>query len=157
MKSYLYPDNELKLIEGVNYHFVVLKVVELQDMQKYFVLVDPFGLKHFIPHKPYAFYGFGPDDQIMCCVDRINCTGRVYLEPKHPVYEPGKVYDFQVIKSEIDKNRKKLILHLSDFYGNIISLDMPRQAGYDNNIKQVSCLVQRVRKGLPELKIVRIF
>ncbi|MFN8134554.1 MAG: hypothetical protein U0Z17_04750 [Bacteroidales bacterium] len=51
-----------------------------------------------MPAENFQGYGIHPGDEISCKIDKINCTGRIYLEPRHPYYSEGKIYDFEIVK-----------------------------------------------------------
>ena len=78
------PENSLgksKLKEGDVLNFIIRNKILLQDNQDYFILEDPFGQKHFIEASLYSGYELHTGQVIDCLVDRINCTGRIFLEP----------------------------------------------------------------------------
>ena len=152
MASYLYPDNELKLIEGNSYIVKVLKLVTLQDSENYFIVEDPFNLRHFIPAKPYEKYGIRIGSEINCYVDHINCTGRVFLEPDHPVYRIGEKYSFR-ISGIVPSQDKDITIKTSDCFGNDIEIIVPETAFLQNE-KAIICAVKRIKRGIPELNFL---
>jgi len=46
----------------------------------------------------YQNYGIKPGNLLHCRIDKINCSGRVFLEPEHPFYQVGKQYVFKVFE-----------------------------------------------------------
>ena len=100
-----YTTGKVILSEGEWLPFIIHNLVKLQDDEWYYVLQDVNGLKHFLNAQYYENYGFKPGDEILCKIDKINCTGRIYLEPKHPYYTEGEMYDFELINQSdlIDK------------------------------------------------------
>jgi len=84
-----YNTGKVILSEGDWFPFRITKFVQLQDNSWYYVLQDINGLKHFMPAGYYKDYGFSIGIQIKCKIDRINCTGRIFLEPEHPYYQEG--------------------------------------------------------------------
>ena len=152
MTSYLYPDNELKLVEGNSYIFKVLKLITLQDSEQYLIVEDPFNLRHFIPAKPYEKYGIQIGSEINCYVDHINCTGRVFLEPDHPVYRIGEKYTFR-ITGILSSQNKDIKLKTSDCFGNNLEIVVPETAFLQNK-KEIICAVKRIKRGIPDLNIL---
>lgn len=83
-----------KLIEGKSYSFKIDGIITLPDDKSSFKIVDPNGVSHLLDYSTYLDYGLKPGNFISCRVDKINCTGKIYLEPEHPYYKPGKTYEF---------------------------------------------------------------
>lgn len=80
------------------YSFIVKKETEF-DNETFYVLESEHAVKHLLPKKYYKEYNFEVGDKIKCYVDKINCAGEIFLEPVHPFYKLGKVYDFKVLKA----------------------------------------------------------
>ena len=78
------------LIEGNWYEFIILKKINFAD-EEYYILETPNKSKITIPTKPYLNYNFKVNDTIVCKVDKISCSGKIYFEPKHPFYEIGEI------------------------------------------------------------------
>ena len=51
-----------------------------------------------LPQKPYQLYHFSINQTILCKVDKISCSGKIYLEPKHPYYQINNTYLFDFIE-----------------------------------------------------------
>jgi hypothetical protein len=151
MKYPGYDTGDLVLSEGKWFPFRIHNRVQLQDDKWYFVLVDINKLKHFMPAEHYSRYGFKIGDEIICKIDRINCTGRIFLEPKHPYYSEGEIYQFDVDVSSCNDNKQILIV--KEILGNSIEVPV-----YDitNSIKieknKVRCTVKSIKKGKPILE-----
>lgn len=155
VSSYTYPENELLLTEGRVYDFLVYKRITLQDSEEYFILEDFNHLKHFVPVKPYAEYGLYVGGTVTCKVARINCTGRVFLEPSHPVYIPGMVYQFRVLYVENISDKSDFVsVCISDCFDNLLSLKASTAAFFGREIEWISCRVSAITKGIPELEFV---
>ncbi|MFZ4706212.1 MAG: hypothetical protein ACOYMF_09435 [Bacteroidales bacterium] len=84
-----YYNTGKRLEVGKHYLFQVISIVTLQDGQAYYILEDPFKIRHFLLCKNYKDYGVENGQSIACKVDKINCTGRVYLNPNHPHNSEG--------------------------------------------------------------------
>lgn len=148
-----YTSGDVILLEGKWFPFIVYNLLQLQDGALYYVLQDINGLKHFMPAEYYTSYGFKVGDEIICKVDKINCTGRIFLEPKHPFYSEGEIYFFDLIFESNKHNRQLLIV--KEILGNYIELPV-----YDiknivlNEEKKVKCVVISIKKGMPILEII---
>jgi hypothetical protein len=94
MKNKL-QDKTFLLRTGEKYELRVLKLLLIQD-NSYYICVDQNGLKHLVPEVYYIDYGIKPGNVINCRLDRINCLGRFYFEPEHPVYSRDCIYDFKL-------------------------------------------------------------
>ena len=96
-----YNNSKILLTEGNWFPFRVHNLLQLQDNEWYYILEDINGLRHFISAEYYKKYGFKPGDEISCKIDKINCTGRMFLEPRHPHYNEGETYSFELVKYPI--------------------------------------------------------
>ncbi len=110
-----------KLTEGEVYAFTFKKLVTLSDGEDYMVMEDPFGIRHMITYKYYMKYGLKPGTTVNCVVDKINCTGRVFLEPEHPVYKKGAKFFFEFVRIQLSTDRIDMSeIVVSDIFGNEI-------------------------------------
>jgi hypothetical protein len=147
-----YNSRNIILIEGEWFPFRIHNIVQLQDNEWYYVLLDINGLKHFIPAEYYKNYGFKIGDEITCKIDRINCTGRLFLEPKHPYYNEGEIYTFEVISILNIGDEGMLIV--KEFFGNCIEVPLCGNKNIDVNAeKSARCIVRNIKKGKPILEI----
>lgn len=150
-----YPDytsGNVVLSEGEWFPFRIHNLVQLQDEVWYFVLQDINGLKHFMPAGYYEKYGFNAGDEVSCKIDRINCTGRMFLEPKNPFYTEGEIYSFELIAYANQGSNKLLIVR--EIMGN--SIEVPLYDIENVNLegqKKVRCRVRGMRKGKPILEL----
>jgi hypothetical protein len=138
------------LFEGKKYRFTIQRIIEMPpDGEVHFVLENEEGLKFLLLEKYYAHYGLQAGDTIICKVDKVNCTGRIYLEPDHPFCNPGDVVDFQRLAC-IDLvnsfGEKEMLLILKDPWGQDATLNItlhPELAKPD----RIECRVERIKKG----------
>jgi hypothetical protein len=145
-----YYNSGRRLKEGDSYLFQVIGKIILQDEKAYFILEDIYKIKHLLPSWYYKNYGINVGQSIKCKVDKINCTGRVYLEPEHPLYSEGNVYDFKFCSFKKNTHSNKWSLILADIFNNEISVDCPKEYTIENKENdRVSCKLIRVRKGKP--------
>ena len=135
-----------KFSEGEWYPFRVYKKILLEDENWYFVLLDGNNSKHFLPVIGYEDYSIRPGEEVICRVDKINCTGRIYLEPKHPKYTEGRSYLFDVVEMKIHGAIHHLVV--KDVFGNLeqlaITSHMEDRLVFSSPIR---CVVKRIRKG----------
>jgi hypothetical protein len=139
------------LVQGRVYSFRIHNKAVLQDNEEYYILEDPFKVRHFIPAKYYIRYNFAVDQIIQCRVDKINCTGRVLLEPVHPYYEKGRAYDFVI--REVDRGfdgRTSVII--SDVLDNLITIQLKGDANDILKAGTVRLKIVNIKKGIPVFK-----
>jgi len=148
-----YNSGKVILSEGKWFPFRIHNLIQLQDDAWYYVLEDVNGLKHFLPAEHYEKYGFNIGAEITCKIDRINCTGRIFLEPKHPFYKEGEIYSFEVISYH--KKSDDGILIIKDILENCIEVPV---CGNENreqiSKKRVSCIIKSIIKGNLILEII---
>ncbi len=139
-----------RLTEGCWYRFRILKVVSLGQDDDWFVMQDPNGYKILVPQRFYDDYGFKAGETISCRVDKINCNGRMFLEPEHPHYKEGETYDFELES----KGRRKNIIHqderffmVRDVFRNTWKVRTYDTALWDHPPAHIPCKVKRIKKG----------
>ncbi|MCK4678129.1 MAG: hypothetical protein KAT48_08370 [Bacteroidales bacterium] len=139
------------LEEGTSYKFLIKGITELPDAGLHFILEDPFGVKHLIRKKYYEVYNFKNSEYIICTVDKINCDGKIFLEPKHPHYEPGAIYEFEFtgwIDKLNQKGDKTLFALVKDKFGNLAHIVLgSEQSGPFHTPDVIQCKVNRLKKG----------
>lgn len=140
-----------KLTEGSVYQFRVLKTVSLAPEDDWFVLEDPQGYKILLPEFFYKDYGFAPGDLINCRVDKVNCNGKVFLEPEHPHYREGEAYPFLVHC----KGQRKDILGADEFYFMVTDVfnkqwkvRIHSKSLWNDPPKSIKCRLKRIKKGM---------
>ncbi len=147
-----YTSGKVILSEGEWFPFIIHNLVKLQDDEWYYVLQDVNGLKHFMYAKYYENYGFKPGDEISCKIDRINCTGRIYLEPKHPYYSVGEMYDFELLN--VSDFNNEIVLIVKGFFENRIEIPFLNMMKVEIiEEKMVRCIVKSIKKGQLILEI----
>ena len=141
-----------RLTEGENYAFTLMKTIALDEdgPDEWYVLRDPMGFKVLMPARYYTSYGFVAGQTIICRVDRINCNGRMFLEPAHPQYVEGAVYHFDVVDTEKrteEINHESFFLHVKDVLGNVWPIRISNRAWMENPPPYVDCRIDRIKKG----------
>ena len=136
-----------RLIEHSSYTFRVVKLISLHDQKKYWILEDSNGIRYMLNAAYYSDYGISINQSIICKVDKINCSGKIYLEPNHPIYQEGNIYSFQVantlqIDSMYPEPEFASVVTVIDVFQHQWSLTMCQ-------IPSESCLcrIDRIKKG----------
>gem|GEM_PF-569193 len=138
------------LREGQSYPFTCKELVELADRRKYYLFLDPNGFKHLLPESQYRHYGFKEDQQFTCRVDKINCNGRVYIEPLHPLFREGEVYDFTFVEHSeklASTGNLQRYMTVRDANGNSCSFPVIDTAKRYSSGDKVRLKVMLIRKG----------
>ncbi len=152
--------NRLKILEeGKEYDFRIGKLVKLSDNENYFILIDPFNNKRLMFDRIFVRYGMKTGDVIKCKVDKINCNGKIYLEPRHPYYRTGQKYEFEFIAIEEVENSKKVkekVLCVDDtFKSKAVILDTDPVL-YENFLKgKIIAKVENIKKARLYLGILK--
>jgi len=150
------------LKEKHSYKFLLIKTIEINGEELY-VLEDPFGKRHTLPTIYYTHYQLNVPSEVVCKIDKINCTGRIFLEPEHPFYKIGGIYQFKII--EIRKIEDTLYRYSSEMeYKSyeIVVTDCNNQPHYVTpyrwqlhkkyNAQYINCVVLRITAGKFHLK-----
>ena len=153
MTSPAWYNEEKKLKEGDVLSFSYIRLIQLSDGEDYMVFEDPFGIRHMVPYSYYRKYPVQPGMEIVCRVDRINCTGRVFLEPEHPFYTSGKNAAFSVISVEnISAARDIVRITVIDIFGNEIFTEINKPSATEIKAgEMIEFRVETVLKGKPVL------
>ncbi len=138
-----------RLTEGEYYPFSIIKKMEM-GRESYYVMQDPLGYKILMPANFYTHYGFKPGQTITCRVDKINCNGRMYLEPMHPFYKEGEVYDFKVSDKGVRINildEQEYFLLIKDVFDQQWTVKVYSEQVIDHTSGKIRCRVERIKKG----------
>ena len=139
-----------RLAEGSVHTFRIIRSLTLAPGEDYYVLQDPMGYRIMMPLNHYVNYGFSDGQEIRCRVDKVNCNGRVFLEPLHPFYTEGEVYSFQVIESGSNQNildEPEYYFLVSDVLGAQWKVVTSISEALKENPSHIKCLVKRIKKG----------
>jgi len=137
--------------EGHNYTFHIIKEVQIDKDELYFVLEDPTGNRHLLNETDYKHYtNLISGTDIECRIDKVNCTGKIFMEPENPIYKPGLTYSF-IIESKVPKDNAFgypiLELSVKDEFGHSNKLDIiPREKNLEIN-ELIELKVENIRKG----------
>jgi hypothetical protein len=141
----------MKFTEGEEYEFTVLKRVDLPEEGEFYLLRHNSGRRLMLSVSTYRNYSIEPDQTIRCRVDKVNCTGKVYLEPKHPNYVEGNEYEFNIIeiKNNPDNANETWVIVL-DCFENQIKVLWPNDCQLPTGTS-ISLIVEKIKKGIPIL------
>ncbi|MEW5846600.1 MAG: hypothetical protein AB1777_10105 [Bacteroidota bacterium] len=140
--------------EGEWYTFHVTKVIDVPGGGKHFILTHESGKKILLPAKYYDKYNIIENTQIRCRVDKVNCTGQVFIEPEHPVYRMGKTYSFRIIQILPSVFSEADTVKVSDVFGNDIEILVPK-GSVDVGEDSIDMKVIAIKKGIPVLTAPR--
>lgn len=138
-----------RLTEGEYYPFLIIKKMEMGS-ESYFVMQDPLGYKILMPSHFYIHYGFEPGQTITCRVDKINCNGRMYLEPMHPFYKEGEVYNFKVSDVGIRINildEPEYYIIVEDIFDQKWTVKVYSKQAIELKPEIIRCRLERIKKG----------
>jgi hypothetical protein len=140
----------MKLEEGKNYLFRVSKTTWFEG-EEYLVLSGPSGVRFMMLADRYKSYNIDIGSEITCRIDKINCKGEVFLEPQHPYYKEGSVYQFEIIGNDIRIDRvgnKHNVFIVVDWNNNEVSVPESLLEGSTSKVgMKVDLKVERISKG----------
>lgn len=142
--------NKVELKEGNSYPFKITGTLVLPDGSESFILTDPNKVRHILNSQYYKGYSLKNNQEITCRIDKINCTGKIYIEPEHPHYKLGERYNFRFYtyldvtnaSGEINK-----IAIFTDILGNPVKISADEIQSPLMNGDIVGCIVTGIRKG----------
>lgn len=148
-REYIYESGK-KLRLGDELSFVYEKNIFL-DNKEFMLLTSENFNKYLIPFDYYKSYGFIKGQKIKGWIDKINCSGRIFIEPFHPYYNVNHVYNFDFVRISDNANQSKIIV--SDIFNNEIEID---NSVFNNNLPlKIACRVDKIKKGKLYLSIFK--
>ncbi len=134
------------------YWFLLIKTTVMPDGVEYYVMEDIYGNRHLMEKEPYENYGFVLGEKVEIRIDKVNCKGKVFFEPKHPRYSLGSTVKAKFIKhgTEKDKfNEDRHVLIVEDPEGNITSIRTTNEEQRNPGFKPeyLNCVVDKISKG----------
>lgn len=150
-----------KFKEGETHLFTIDGFTEIPGTEEsFYILKNQSGGKHLLKSIHYKHYNLKIDQEINCKIDKINCSGKIYLEPENPVYKVGQTYSFDFIKiidhvNSVGEKEKAAVV--KDLFGEEIICSLPKDWKLSGNIKDLQCKILRIKKGelylaIPETK-----
>jgi hypothetical protein len=104
-----------------------------------------------LPVEPYNNYCIGGNSTIECRIDKINCSGKVFLEPRHPVYIEGETYDFIVHRASIKDVTLNDTVTVHDIFNNAVHINWPISSQTPKIGANIKLRVDRLKNGIPIL------
>lgn len=144
------PD-EIIYKEGQRFPFVIVNKLVLPGTDEpNFILLGPDQKKYLLPEQFYENYHMKVGQTIVCTIDKINCSGKIFLEPDHPYYKIGERYDFLVLRLAEQENfigRTQLIAWVRDLHGLEWSCPIDKAEDIEPGYSYLACRVERIKKG----------
>jgi len=151
-------ESKQKLVEGKKYHFKVIKIMSMPgEDQEYYVLEDPYRKKHLLLAELYRNHQLIPGNKVVCRIDKINCNGKIFIEPDHPYYREGETFDFEITRFEQRMNQigeMEEVIVVKDRFGNEVTTPVPDSGMETRNRKKVSAMVKMIKKGSIHLAVI---
>lgn len=138
----------MKFKEGEEYSFSVLKIIDIPDEGSFYLLNHSTGQKLLLSYETYKKYSIKIGSSLKCRIDKVNCIGKIFLEPKHPKYVEGKVYVFPIIKNSYEKDKT---IEIKDCLNNEIIVEVPEGIALESNKKEIKLNIAKLKKGIPIL------
>lgn len=147
----------MDLQEGNIFRFKVEKKIALPDGE-YFILLAEFNNKYLLPSKYYSEYNIQIGQEIICSIDRINCNGKVFLEPQNPIYSIGDrdIFIYQGAEERI-KHKTKEKYQIFNVIGVKTNHAIIIENLENNSCSQgdkILCEVVKIKKGELHLKVI---
>jgi hypothetical protein len=139
----------MKFDQGIWYSFSISGITNIPDKGDYFIILHESGRKMLFKTNYYVKYNFSIGQTIQCRVDKVNCTGEVFLEPKHPFYNEGQVYEFELVKL-LSEDKSIYNATVNDIFGNRIDVFINKTSELQG-LHSLYLKVDRVKKGIPIL------
>lgn len=144
--------------EGAVISFKIKKIISLSENENYFVLEDNNGRKQLLNTDFYKKYKFKIGQNINCKIDHINCVGKIFLEPEHPIYKEGNIFEFTINKISKRKNRLNediIDIEFIDKISNKAFCKIGDNKIYNFKIgEKLNCRVELIKKATLFLKYI---
>lgn len=133
--------------EGQNIEISLLREISLNDVDRFYLFQHESGDKFMLDKSMYPEYNFELGKKINARIDRINCSGKIFIEPEHPVYKEMKSYEFPV-QNIVSSTQTETDIIVKDCFSNIIPVKVHPSK---KDKKEIFLTVAFVRKGIPLL------
>ncbi len=139
------------LKQACSYKFIIHKKLELTgDNNIQYILVGPADKKYLLNGEFYTHYNLKIGQEINCRVDKINCSGQIFLEPDHPHYNIGESYMFPVkeLRTGLDpwgkEQHSAVVIDKNNIVWNCV---INRQTRIEPGKTEIECVVSKIKKG----------
>jgi hypothetical protein len=139
-----------KFSEGEWHQFLVVKKLEIPGENSYYLLESKMGNRLLMAAEHYENYGIKAGDTLNCHVDKINCSGKIYLEPENPYYIVGQIHQFEVLGKKEIADQKGRVKTQYFFRGEnnlegYAELNMREESP---GLRKIKARVSKIRKGI---------
>lgn len=138
---------------GETISVIVVKLIAIPGDAEYYLLETIEKNRLLLPVEPYRNFGINIGQALKCRVDKINCSGRIFIEPLHPTFVKGQKYDFEIISSSEVLDRKGRVhrqVQLKSVMGQVYYSRFDKSLMFSNG-SIISCYFEGTRKGRLEL------
>lgn len=132
--------------EGDIIQISLIRETGLNEAEQFYLFQTKEGDKFLLDQSMYKHYNFTPGQIIQARIDRINCSGKIFIEPEHPLYKDLHFYDFSV--SDIRSISQDANIVVEDCFNNSVPVKVHPEKAKQNSLKLG---VAFVRKGVPVL------
>lgn len=143
--------DEIIFKEGQRFPFVITNKLALPGTDEVnLILLGPDQKKYLLPEQYYENYHLKVGQTIICTIDKINCSGKIFLEPNHPYYKIGERYDFLVLRLAEQENflgKTQIIAWVRDLHGLEWSCPIDKSEDIEPGYSYLACRVDRIKKG----------
>jgi hypothetical protein len=142
---------EIIFKEGQRFQFSITNKLTLPGTDEVnFILTGPDQKKYLLPEQFYLNYHLKVGQIIFCTIDKINCSGKIFLEPDHPYYKIGERYDFLVLRITEQENfigKPQLVAWVRDLHGLEWPCPIDKAEDIEPGYSHLACRVDRIKKG----------
>ena len=136
---------------GNIYPFRVVKVVIFSEHERFAVLEGPLHTRHLLDKSLFPNQVFRRNTIIQCRIDKINCSGKIFLEPQNPGYSEGNTYKFTFLHNEIIVNSLGEAQMVAVMQGRntekaILALSADDETSFNEVF--VTAVLARIKKGI---------
>lgn len=146
-----YMADEIIFREGQRFQFVITNKLVLPGTDEVnLILLGPDKKKYLLAEQFYENYHLKVGQTIQCTIDKINCSGKIFLEPDHPYYKIGERYDFLVLRLAEQENfigKTQIIAWVRDLHGLEWSCPIDKSEDIEPGYSYLACRVDRIKKG----------
>jgi len=137
--------------EGQKFQFTISGKITLPGTgEGNWILTGPGQKKYLLTEKYYTHYQLHTGQLIRCLIDKINCSGKIFLEPDHPFYAVGEKYDFPVLRisePEHFTGKPYCIAWVQDLHGREWPCPVDLPNGIESRLDHLTCRVDRIKKA----------
>lgn len=130
------------------YSFIIFDKMTGLDGKEYYMVRDYQNRHHVLPVAYYSYYGLKKDVEFRGRFVKYNKNNNTRIEPENPYYEPGNVYEFNLVSSSRKPDDNMSLITLIDKHG------LKHKVVVESEFKLAKPLmmrVEKIRKGWPLL------